>query len=60
MELDLVWGHHLELHKYIINNECIKGKEVEKVQDPTPPICGFHNPLSGISSSTEVPPKSRA
>ena len=34
-------------YNYMINNECLLW-----FQDPTPLICGFYNPLSGISSST--------
>ena len=42
-------------YKYMqINNECnkVEGARSSLVQDPILLICGFHNPLSGISSST--------
>ena len=81
--LFFVWGHHFRStfiayrYYYMINNECVKGKKVEKVFSGSRIwhnwfadfiillrgfhilyiilICGFHNPLSGISYPLHCP-----
>ena len=44
--------------KYMVNNECIKGEEVEYRYslglDPTPMICGFHKLINFINCSSNV------